>query len=226
MGGRRGLIVAVIFTAFINILKFATPLFLLQVLDRVPESRSVGTLVMLTIAALIAVLAAVMLDAIRGRMIARWAAWIGAQFGPRLVREGLAATRLGHSPSTQNGSATSPRLRRSSRGRRGPGSTFSGPRSSSSASISSTRCSAASPRRPSCSRASRLDAGGDDPQRPARRARGLGEAGDSSRPPSRHLEAVGAHAMTGNLAERWWRSAAVRLDERERSERRAAVFRR
>ena len=52
-----------------------------------------------------------------------------------------------------------------------------------------------------------------------------GEAGELMSSAERHLEAVSAHAMTSNLAERWWQSAAVRLDERERSERRAAVFR-
>ena len=50
-------------------------------------------------------------------------------------------------------------------------------------------------------------------------------AGDLLASAGRHLEAVGAHAMTGNLAARWWRSAAVRLDERERAEGRTAAFR-
>ena len=58
-----------------------------------------------------------------------------------------------------------------------------------------------------------------------RAARDATETGDDLLASAgRHLEAVGAHAMTDNLAARWWRSAALRLDERERADGRAAGF--
>lgn len=79
-----------LFTAFINLLKFATPLYLLQVLDRIPVSRSLETLIMLTIMALVAVAAGLALDIVRRRMLMRWGSWIEGQFGPRLVGQELA----------------------------------------------------------------------------------------------------------------------------------------
>jgi ATP-binding cassette subfamily C protein len=79
----------ILFTAFINLLKFATPLYLLQVLDRIPVSRSIETLVMLTIMVLVAVAAGLALNLVRRRMLTRWATWIEHQFGPRLVRQEL-----------------------------------------------------------------------------------------------------------------------------------------
>ena len=215
-----------IFTAFINILKFATPLFLLQVLDRVPESRSVGTLVMLTIAALIAVVTAVVLDAIRGQMLVRWAAWIGAQFGPRLVREGLAASRLDDSPSIQNGLGDLAKVQTFVARYAGTwldvfwaplfivGVYLVHPLLGGIAAAAVLLLLLLGWMQEATTRSARVA---------AREA--SGEAGELMSSAERHLEAVGAHAMTGNLAERWWRSAAVRLDERERSERRAAVFR-
>ncbi len=89
---RGGLAAIATFSVFINILKFATPLYLIQVLDRVPASRSVETLVMLTIAVLVAVATACGLNMVRQRMLARWGIWIERQFGPRLVRMGLSGS--------------------------------------------------------------------------------------------------------------------------------------
>lgn len=76
-----------------NVLKFATPLYLLQVLDRVPASRSIETLIMLTIAVLIAVFCGLVLDIIRRRMFVRWGNWIEAQLAPRILHQGLAEAR-------------------------------------------------------------------------------------------------------------------------------------
>lgn len=90
---RPGLLAAFVFTTAFNILKFALPLYLLQVLDRVPASRSIETLVMLTIAVLIAVLCGLLLDIIRRRMFVRWGNWIEAQLAPRILHQGLAEPR-------------------------------------------------------------------------------------------------------------------------------------
>jgi PrtD family type I secretion system ABC transporter len=78
-----------IFSIFINLLKFASPLFLLHVLDRVLASRSIETLVMLTIATLMAILTAVSLEAVRRRMLARWGIWIEQRFGEVLLERSL-----------------------------------------------------------------------------------------------------------------------------------------
>jgi PrtD family type I secretion system ABC transporter len=84
-----GLLVIFIFSVFINILKFAAPMYLLHVLDRVLASRSIETLIMLTIAVLAAIAAAVSLEAVRRRMFARWGIWIEQRFGSILLERSL-----------------------------------------------------------------------------------------------------------------------------------------
>ena len=86
-----GISVLFLFSAIINILKFATPLYMIQILDRIPSSRSVETLIMITIIALLAVVAGVALDAVRRRMFTRWGAWIERELGPKLFHSGISA---------------------------------------------------------------------------------------------------------------------------------------
>ncbi|KPQ08779.1 MAG: ABC-type protease/lipase transport system [Rhodobacteraceae bacterium HLUCCA09] len=84
-----GLAAVVIFGAAVNLLKFAMPLYLLQVLDRIPASRSVETLALLTLMALAALAAGAALDIVRRRMLTHWGYWIERRFGPELVARGL-----------------------------------------------------------------------------------------------------------------------------------------
>lgn len=90
---RPGLGVVVIFTTCFNLLKFAMPLYLIQALDRVPASRSIETLVMLTIMVVIAIACGMALDVLRRRMLVRWGVWIERRFGPYLVDQGLGSNR-------------------------------------------------------------------------------------------------------------------------------------
>lgn len=92
-----GLGAILLFSIFVNLLKLATPLYVLQILDRIPASRSVETLVMLTVITVAAVLTGIVLEVIRRRMFMHWGAWIERHFGPKLVHAGL---------STQNASGT------------------------------------------------------------------------------------------------------------------------
>lgn len=92
-----GLVAVAVFTTVFNLLKFATPLYLLQVLDRVPASRSIETLVMLTIAVLIAVFCGLALDIVRRRMLVRWSNWIEVHLAPRILHQGLSEGRHGRS---------------------------------------------------------------------------------------------------------------------------------
>ncbi|SFA44132.1 ATP-binding cassette, subfamily C [Paracoccus halophilus] len=91
---RPGLAAVMIFTACFNLLKFAMPLYLIQALDRVPASRSIETLVMLTIMVVIATACGMVLDVLRRRMLVRWGVWIERRFGPPMVDRGLADSRL------------------------------------------------------------------------------------------------------------------------------------
>jgi PrtD family type I secretion system ABC transporter len=95
----RGISAIFVFGAFINLLKFAMPLYTLQILDRIPDSRSIETLVMLTIIALLAVVSGVSLEAIRSRMLVSWAGWVKRRFGPYLVHVGITGARDNHTQS-------------------------------------------------------------------------------------------------------------------------------
>jgi len=86
---RGGIVAIIAFGAFINLLKFAMPMYTLQILDRVPDSRSVETLVMLTVIALLAVLSGVVLESIRRRLLVRWSSWLNRYLGPHLVQSGI-----------------------------------------------------------------------------------------------------------------------------------------
>jgi PrtD family type I secretion system ABC transporter len=68
---RRYFLLAGIFSAAINLLYLASPLYMLQVYDRVVTSGSVPTLVMLTIALLIALAAMAAIDNARARVLVR-----------------------------------------------------------------------------------------------------------------------------------------------------------
>jgi ABC-type protease/lipase transport system fused ATPase/permease subunit len=59
------------FSLAINLLYLAAPLYMLQVYDRVISSASEVTLVMLTLALLMALLALAGLDAVRARVLTR-----------------------------------------------------------------------------------------------------------------------------------------------------------
>ena len=87
-----GVVMVLVFSAFVNVLKFATPLYLLQVLDRIPASRSLETLVMLTIIVLVAVACGYALDIIRSRMMGRWSGWIEERLGPEVLRRGTGSS--------------------------------------------------------------------------------------------------------------------------------------
>src|SRR3954447_13144288 len=64
-------VIAAIFSLAINLLYLAAPLYMLQVYDRVISSASEITLLMLTIALLMAFLALAGLDAVRARVLTR-----------------------------------------------------------------------------------------------------------------------------------------------------------
>ena len=64
-------VTAAVFSLAINLLYLASPLYMLQVYDRVISSASEITLVMLTVALLLALLALAGLDAVRARVLTR-----------------------------------------------------------------------------------------------------------------------------------------------------------
>jgi ATP-binding cassette, subfamily C, bacterial exporter for protease/lipase len=86
---RGGLLVLIVFTAFVNLLRLSVPLYILQVMDRVIASRSVETLIMLTALTVAAVAAGSALDIVRRRMLVRWSSWVEATLSPELMFRSL-----------------------------------------------------------------------------------------------------------------------------------------
>ncbi len=84
-----GLAAILIFTLLINVLKLALPLYIFQLLDRVVSSRSVETLIMLTLIVVVAVTAGAAAEFVRRWLLIRWGYWIERQFGRRLLLKGL-----------------------------------------------------------------------------------------------------------------------------------------
>ena len=221
---RGGLTVVAVFSTVINLLKFATPLYLLQVLDRIPASRSVETLVMLTVAALVAVACGYALDVIRRRMMVRWGVWIERQFGPRVVQMGL--SRSGRRDGETGRALDDVAKLRS----------FVTHRALSWLDIvwvpifflgvflihpllGAVAAGAVG-------LLVLLGILQEYTTRDSRRASSdaYREAGDIVETAERHKESVGALSMGSNLTERWRRTASDRLVERERIETRSITF--
>jgi len=80
-----------VFSLAINLLLLAPTLYMLQVFDRVLTSRSEETLVVLTVAAAIALLAMSLLEALRSRLLAAAGAALDRKLGPPVL-EGLLAS--------------------------------------------------------------------------------------------------------------------------------------
>lgn len=80
-------VVVFVFSAFVNLLMLTGPLYMLQVYDRVLGSRSVATLLALTIVVAFLYLMMGLLDFARGRLLAR----VGARFQQSLDRRVFSA---------------------------------------------------------------------------------------------------------------------------------------
>ncbi|WP_353646912.1 type I secretion system permease/ATPase [Mesorhizobium sp. WSM2239] len=82
---KSNLLVVMIFTVASNILVLAIPIYLFQISDRVLTSRSLDTLIMLTVVIVGAVLLQAMLDAIRRFILMRTAVEVAAQLGTPIL---------------------------------------------------------------------------------------------------------------------------------------------
>ncbi|TAN00849.1 MAG: type I secretion system permease/ATPase [Rhizobiaceae bacterium] len=82
---RRNLIIVMGFTLATNVLVLAIPVYLFQISDRVLTSRSIDTLVMLTILIAGAVILNAVLDAIRRFILMRTAVEVAAQLGAPIL---------------------------------------------------------------------------------------------------------------------------------------------
>lgn len=86
------------FSLAINILQLASPLYMMQVFDRVLSSRSGDTLIMLTLITVLAVAVMALIEAIRSQMLVRIGNWLDDRLGPT-VFSGALKTALRSDPA-------------------------------------------------------------------------------------------------------------------------------
>ncbi|WMT92861.1 type I secretion system permease/ATPase [Pelagibacterium sp. H642] len=82
-----------LFSSVVNVLLLTSPLYLLQVYDRVLAASSIETLVYLSIAALLALVVLGVLEVVRGQYVNRIAARLDAELGTRAFLNSLQSPR-------------------------------------------------------------------------------------------------------------------------------------
>jgi ABC-type protease/lipase transport system fused ATPase/permease subunit len=100
---RGSLLIIMGFSLCINVLALASPLYMLQLYDRVLSSRSIDTLVMLMIIVIAALGLMSLLDGLRRLMLARIAMWLDDCLGPTVLRGALvSALRIDDAQSARS----------------------------------------------------------------------------------------------------------------------------
>ena len=90
------------FSAFLNLLMLAVPLYMMQIFDRVLTTGHIDTLLVLTAMVAAALVAFGLLDALRGRILARAGAWLEGELGAPVLSGAVAdALRAGGGVSAQ-----------------------------------------------------------------------------------------------------------------------------
>lgn len=89
---RKGLLYAAFFSLFANILMLTVSVYMMQVFDRVLTSKSMETLVFLTMIALAALLLMSLMDVIRGQVLLRLGGWLERELAPDAYGYAVEAT--------------------------------------------------------------------------------------------------------------------------------------
>ncbi|MEP9377235.1 type I secretion system permease/ATPase [Aquabacter sp. CN5-332] len=91
-----------LFSLAINLLMLTSPLYMLQVYDRVMVTGSVNTLVMLTIIAAVALLLLGILDSLRSAITVRMSSWLSDRLGPVYLAHSVRARLMGDGSGAQS----------------------------------------------------------------------------------------------------------------------------
>lgn len=94
-GARRNLVIVAIFSIMVNTLVLAVPIYLFQMSDRVLTSRSLDTLVMLSIIVMLAIAAHVLLDMVRRFILMRVAVDVESRLGGPVLAAAAKAAQTG-----------------------------------------------------------------------------------------------------------------------------------
>lgn len=79
---RKEFIAVGLFSGMVNLLQLTVSIYMMQVFDRVLATRSIDTLLFLSLIAILALLLLALLEAVRSRIMQRSAAWIEARVAP------------------------------------------------------------------------------------------------------------------------------------------------
>ncbi len=86
---RRATVVALLFSACINVLMLATPLYTLQLFDIVVPAGSVETLIVLTMMVGVAIVTLALVELCRDRIVLRTGLWLDHVLGQHILENGL-----------------------------------------------------------------------------------------------------------------------------------------
>jgi len=98
---RKSLITVALFSFAVNTLILAVPLYLFQISDRVLTSRSMDTLLMLTIVVIVALVMHVMVDIVRRIILMRTAVEVESKLGPAVLSAAAKASQNGSAAQFQ-----------------------------------------------------------------------------------------------------------------------------
>ncbi|TCZ57954.1 type I secretion system permease/ATPase [Roseicella aquatilis] len=92
---RKQFIVVGLFSGVVNLLQLTTSVYMMQVFDRVLASRILDTLYYLSLIAVVATLALALLEAVRGQVMQRVAAWVEHRVAPEGFIRAIESTLRG-----------------------------------------------------------------------------------------------------------------------------------
>jgi len=99
---RTGFSAAIFFSFGVSALMLVAPIYMLQIYNRVLVSRSVDTLLVLTLIVGVSILVLGALDVSRSYVMARIGAWLDQKLGPTILTTGISASvKAGARPSVQ-----------------------------------------------------------------------------------------------------------------------------
>src|SRR3954453_1228835 len=92
---RKQFILVGVFSGVVNLLQLTTSVYMMQVFDRVLASRILDTLYYLSLIAIVATLVLALLEAVRGQVMQRLAAWVEQRVAPEGFVRALESTLRG-----------------------------------------------------------------------------------------------------------------------------------
>lgn len=99
--GRRAVMPVLVMSALVNFLILASPLYMLQVYDRVLMSAEMGTLLFVSLMALVAFIGLGIFDSLRSRALAHYGAWTFRRFSPLVLSASMTNALQGGDRSTR-----------------------------------------------------------------------------------------------------------------------------